>query len=374
MPDISQNAIAATNGTGNAIELTGGSNTCTANITQINSVPFPSAGALSNRNLIINGAMNVAQRATSAAGTGYKTVDRFTSQGSGSQAFTQSQDTDVPANQGFSKSLKFDCTTALASPAAGNYLAITYRIEAQDLQCIANGTSSAKKLTLSFWVKSPKTGNHAIGLYKNDNTGRQNTKTYSVSAADTWEKKTITFDGDTSGGGIANDNGQGLQLDWMLMTGTDFTSVDSSSWVNYSDAAWAYGHAVNCMDNTANNFYLTGVQLEIGEYATDFEFRPIKVERGLCERYFMRVGFFTIFGSGGGFNTSVWNHAAVPIQGMREVATVTRVGNIYSSALTSSTIGILACNSDPWCQYLYGYNNGGTYGGCGAECTLESEL
>ena len=249
---------------------------CTANITN----------NLSNRRLTINGDMKIAQRGTSATGTGYKTVDRFTSQGSGSQGLTQSQDTDVPTGQGFSKSLKFDCTTANASPSAGDNLAITYKIEAQDLQQIANGTSSAKKLTLSFWVKSPKTGNHAVGLYKDDNTGRQNTKTYSVSAANTWEKKTVTYDGDTSGGGIANDNGLGIQINWFLLAGSNFTSVDSTSWVNYSDAAWAYGHAVNVFDNTANNFYITGVQLEVGSVATDFEHRSFGQELALCQRYF----------------------------------------------------------------------------------------
>jgi hypothetical protein len=187
---------------------------------------------ISNRNLIINGAMQVAQRATSATGTGFKTIDRFGSIGAGSQAVTQSQDTDVPTGQGFSKSLKYDCTTANASPNSGDYLSIRYKIEAQDLQQIANGTSSAKKVTISFWVKSPKTGNHALGIYKYDNTQRQNTKTYSVSAANTWEKKTITYDGDTSGGGIDNDNGAGFAIDWHLLSGSDYTAVDSTSWIN----------------------------------------------------------------------------------------------------------------------------------------------
>ena len=265
-------------------------------------------GQISGRkNIIINGAMNVAQRGTSDTGTGLKTIDRFNSQGNGSQGVTQSQDTDVPTGQGFSKSLKFDCTTANASPSAGNYLSITYRIEAQDLQHIANGTSNAKKLTLSFWVKSPKTGNHAVGLYKPDNTQRQQTKTYSVSAANTWEKKTITYDGDTSGGGIANDNGSGIQIDWHLMSGSNYTSVDSTSWVNYSDAAWAYGHAVNVLDDTANNFYITGVQLEVGSQATAFEHRSFGEELALCQRYYYRmqngssgaywVGHVTAYGS-----------------------------------------------------------------------------
>ena len=220
------------------------------NVTGIN------GGQLGNRNLIINGAMQVAERASSAIGTGYKTIDRFGSIGAGSQGVTQSQDTDVPTGQGFSKSLKYDCTTANASPNSGDYLSIRYKIEAQDLQQIANGTSNAKKVTISFWVKSPKTGNHALGIYKDDNTQRQNTKTYSVSAANTWEKKTITYDGDTSGGGIDNNNGAGFFIDWHLLSGSDYTAVDSTSWINYAANNWAYGHAVNVLDNTANNFYI----------------------------------------------------------------------------------------------------------------------
>jgi len=252
--------------------------TCTANITN-----------KPNRNLIINGAMQIAQRGTSATGTGYKTVDRFTSIGNGSQGLTQSQDTDVPTGQGFSKSLKFDCTTANASPSAGNYVSIQYKIEGQDLQQIANGTSSAKKVTLSFWVKSPKTGNHAVGINKPDSTGRQNTKTYSVSTANTWEKKTITFDGDTSGGGIANDNGIGFNINWFLLAGSTYNSIDSTSWVNYSSGTWAYGHAVNVFDNTNNNFYITGVQLEVGSVATDFEHRSFAQELALCQRYYQVI-------------------------------------------------------------------------------------
>jgi len=279
MSTLKVDGIRSNSASSDAITLAG-DGTCTANITN----------NLSNRRLTINGDMKIAQRGTSATGTGYKTVDRFTSQGSGSQGLTQSQDTDVPTGQGFSKSLKFDCTTANASPSAGDYLSITYKIEAQDLQQIANGTSSAKKLTLSFWVKSPKTGNHAVGLYKQDNTARQNTKTYSVSAANTWEKKTVTYDGDTSGGGIANDNGLGIQIDWHLMAGSDFTSVDSTSWVNYADNNWAYGHAVNVFDNTANNFYITGVQLEVGSVATDFEHRRYADELRSCQRYFQKAG------------------------------------------------------------------------------------
>jgi len=276
MSEIKVNSIKGVGASSAAITVNNSDGTCTANITN----------NLSNRNLVINGAMQVAQRATSATGVGIKTIDRFDTISSGSQAVTQSQDTDVPTGQGFSKSLKFDCTTANASPNSSDFFSIRYKIEAQDLQQIANGTSSAKKLTISFWVKSPKTGNHAFGIYKADNTQRQNTKTYSVSAANTWEKKTITYDGDTSGGGIDNDNGAGVYLDWHLLSGSDYTAVDSTSWINYAANNWAYGHAVNVFDNTANNFYITGVQLEVGSVATDFEHRSFAQELALCQRYF----------------------------------------------------------------------------------------
>ena len=269
------------------------------NVTGIN------GGQLGNRNLIINGAMQVAQRASSAIGTGYKTIDRFGSIGAGSQGVTQSQDTDVPTGQGFSKSLKYDCTTANASPNSGDYLSIRYKIEAQDLQQIANGTSNAKKVTISFWVKSPKTGNHALGIYKDDNTQRQNTKTYSVSAANTWEKKTITYDGDTSGGGIDNNNGAGFFIDWHLLSGSDYTAVDSTSWINYAANNWAYGHAVNVLDNTANNFYITGVQLEVGDTATDFEHKSFGQELALCQRYFFKETGTSFPATGYGTNSGV---------------------------------------------------------------------
>ena len=150
---------------------------------------------LPNRNLIINGACNVAQRASSGTGTGYKSLDRWNSYAStGSWGWTQSKDTDSP--DGFSNSFKIDVTTA-HTPGAAEYCTLHQRIEAQDLQHLLNGSAGAKKVTLSFWVKSPKTGNHAVALYKPDNTARVQTKTYSVSAANTWEKKTITYDGDT---------------------------------------------------------------------------------------------------------------------------------------------------------------------------------
>ena len=275
MSQLNVNAIRSANGTGDAISLAAASNTCTANITN----------NLSNRNLIINGAMTVAQtRGSSTTGTGIKILDRWNCYASsGSWAWTSTQDTDSP--DGFSNSFKIDVTTA-HTPAAAEYFSLQQRIEACDLQHLLNGSAGAKKLTLSFWVKSPKTGNHAVALYKPDNTTRIQTKTYSVSAANTWEKKTITYDGDTAGGGITNDNGTGLQIDFHLAVGSDYTSTDSTSWINYADAAWAYGHAVNITDNTANNFYLTGVQLETGDFGSDYCHENYGQTFRKCCRYF----------------------------------------------------------------------------------------
>lgn len=247
-----------------------------------------SQSALENRNIIINGAMRVAQRGTSSTSTGYQTTDRFTFNMSNfdNAAFTQVQSTDAPS--GFSSSWRIDCTTVETALAADEYSNFAQPIEAQNLQNIQNGSSGAKSLTLSFYVKSNKTGTFGVNLYKPDNTGRQITATYQVSSANTWEFKTITFAGDTAGGGIDNDNGPGFYIYWHLAAGTNFTSSDSTSWSNYANAGFAFGHAVNIFDNTANDWAITGVQLEIGEQATPFEHRSFGDDLARCQRYYFR--------------------------------------------------------------------------------------
>ena len=157
--------------------------------------------ALSNRNLIINGAMQVAQRGTSATSVsseGYKCVDRMRwTMDSTSAVFTLSQSTDVPSGQGFANSFKAEVTTADTSLAAGNQTRFEYRFEGQDLQQLAKGTSNAKKVTLSFWVKAFQTGTYVINLQDTDNN-RLIAATYTVDTSATWEYKTVTFAGDTS--------------------------------------------------------------------------------------------------------------------------------------------------------------------------------
>mgnify|MGYP002697994347 FL=1 len=149
--------------------------------------PDGTAFVFNNKNLLINGGMNVWQRTTSATGktTGdYYTADRWQTSITNAGTWTQERSTDVPSAQGFGYSLKMDCTTADASLAATDVLAINQRIEGQNLQHLLKGTSSAKKLTLSFWVKSNKTGTYIAELVDNDNT-RQISKSYTISRTNT---------------------------------------------------------------------------------------------------------------------------------------------------------------------------------------------
>jgi len=252
---------------------------------------IPSAGFQDNvkfRNIIINGDMSIAQRGTSTAsitGSDYHTVDRFKTIITTLGTWTQSQSTDVPTAQGFSKSLKMDCTTADASPASGDSLRITTHLEGQNLQYLKKGTSSAESLTMSFWVKSNKTGTYILELYDLDNT-RQISKSYTIDSASTWEKKTITIDGDTSGA-FDNDNNLSLIVGWFLGAGSDFTSGTlNTSWNSATNSNRAVGQ-VNLADSTSNEWYITGVQLEAGQTASEFEFLPVDVNLERCQRYFV---------------------------------------------------------------------------------------
>jgi hypothetical protein len=190
------------------------------------------------KNIIINGDMSIAQRGTSEASitsSGYYTADRFLLDVSNMGTWTNSQSTDVPTGQGFATSFKLDCTTADAAPAAGDFLIFTQKFEGQNLQYLKKGTANAQSLTLSFWVKSSKTGTYIAELKDQDNS-RNISKSYTINSANTWEKKTITYAGDTTGT-LDNDNAASLQLFFWLGAGTDYTSGTlQTSW----------GSQVNC--------------------------------------------------------------------------------------------------------------------------------
>jgi hypothetical protein len=239
------------------------------------------------RNIIINGDMQIAQRATSTSsitGSGYYTVDRFRLGAVSAGTWTMSQDTDVPTGQGFSSSAKLDCTTANGSLSASSLLYFEQLIEGQNLQYLKKGTSSAESTTLSFWVKSNKTGTYICEIFDNDNT-RTISKSYTISSADTWEKKTLTFAGDTTGT-LGNDNNTSFTLNFWLVAGTDYSSGTlATDWESRTNANRAVGQ-VNLADSTSNEWYITGIQLETGTAASDFEFLPHDVNLNRCRRYY----------------------------------------------------------------------------------------
>jgi hypothetical protein len=255
------------------------------------------AGTINFKNLIINGDMSLAQRSTSEASkgadAGYFTVDRmyYFENGTTDVRFTQSQSTDVPSGQGFASSIKFDCTTADASLAIDNQLVLKHRLEGQNLQQIKFGTSSAESLTLSFWIKSTKTGTFIVELSREGS--RKISKSYTVSSSDTWEKKTLTFSPDTGGSGLSNDNSNRLEVNMYMGVGTNYSSGTlNTSWSAPSNTDRAVGQ-VNAFDNTSNNILFTGVQLEADTSASDFEFLPYDVNLKRCRRYYFQPEFGT---------------------------------------------------------------------------------
>ena len=249
------------------------------------------------RNLFINGDMSIAQRATSATGltgSSYPTIDRMAMQAASAGTWTQSQSTDVPTGEGFATSLKMDCTTANGSLSSGSYLIIDQRFEGQMFQHLKKGTSNSQKVTLSFFVKSAKTGTYIVNIRDDDNT-RNISKSYTISSADTWEKKVITFDADTSGA-LDNDNAQSFAVLFFLAAGSDRSSGTlATSWESTTNANRAVGQ-VNLADSTDNDWYLTGVQLEVGDTASDFEHLPFDVQLQRCQRYYLQPARGTLAG------------------------------------------------------------------------------
>ena len=263
--------------------------------------------ALSNKNLIINGAMQVAQRGTSEASVTSSQYadapDRFKIAITTGGTWTVSQSTTSP--DGFSNSYKFDCTTANGSLSSDSNIQLLQRIEGQNLQRLAKGTSSAKSVTVSFYVRTNKTGTYTLELFDRDNT-RTFSKTYTVSSADTWEFKSVTFAGDTSGA-LDNDNAVSLDVSWFLAAGTDFTSgTFSSGWASKTDANRVHSSQVNLADSTDNEWHITGVQLEVGDVATAFEHRSIGDELARCQRYFCKTTQVRYSSTGATYNYVNW--------------------------------------------------------------------
>ncbi len=250
-------------------------------------------------NLLHNGAMQIHQRGTSTASittSGYFTADRWDLSMSSLGTWTNSIENDAPTGSGFRKSLKMLCTTADASPAAGDWALVEQRLEGQNLQSVKKGTADAQPLTLSFWVKSNKTGVYVVELADADNL-RNVSATYTVNASGTWEQKTVTFPADTTGA-FDNDNALSLALVFWLAAGSDRTSGTlATSWAAWTAANRAVGQT-NLASNTNQYLQLTGVQLEAGSVQTPYDFKSYEQELRECQRYY-ETGFFRMIGYGG---------------------------------------------------------------------------
>ena len=259
-------------------------------VTNLSGYQTKALNQFAHRNLVINGDMQIAQRGTSVASlttSGYRTVDRFGHNVTTLGTWTMSQENDTPTGSGFRNSTKVLCTTADASPAAGDYSSIYQIIEGQNLQHIKKGTASAEQLTLSFWVKSNVTGTYIATLYDNDNT-RSVSKSYTINTSGTWEKETITFPADTTGA-FDNDNNGSLILEFVLGSGSDRTSGTlQTTWSSYTAANYAVGQT-NLASAISNYWQVTGVQLEVGDTATPFEFKTFAQDLEECQRYYYRL-------------------------------------------------------------------------------------
>lgn len=243
------------------------------------------------RNLIINGAMQVAQRGTSSTGSSYQTVDRFFFAQSAldNYALTQTQQT-VTDLAGFSNSFRITTTTAESAIAADELAYVAQKIEAQNLQQLAYGTSSAKRVTLSFYVKSSVTGTFSTNLYQVDDNRIVNSE-YTISSANTWERKEITYAADQTGV-IDNNNGTGFYVTWNLALGSDRKGNAASAWETQNTDNWGgAGTYTDAVITTVNSTWeITGVQLEVGDTATPFEHESYETTLRKCQRYFELLG------------------------------------------------------------------------------------
>ena len=358
MSTLKVDAIRHNSATSDAI-TTAADGTCTARITGMTG-----GSGLSHRNLIINGGMKVAQRSTSKAitGYGYHTVDRFHTVANSSMTYavTMSQENDNP--DGLGKSVKLLTTTAKTPSGSENYI-LRYIGEEQDISGAGLGTSSCKQLTVSFSVKTNKTGTHGFQIYLYGNQPNM-TVAYTVSSANTWERKTITLPTYTTSYTHGADNAQGFMIDWNLSSGPD-DIMAPYNWATGSTAARGVTGQVNMLDTVGNYFQLTNVQLEIGDTATTFEHRSYDEELKRCKRYALVFGSNQAIGTGSAYNSTNINIHIYNQFRATPTYSKTTGGNGYtwvvyvgsSGVATASPTIEMASDSNPnYCLRLYVQN------------------
>jgi hypothetical protein len=268
--------------TGGDLLVNGASQAATFSALTVNGNNISAQNSLGFRNRIINGDMRIDQRNNGAAvsGTGVFAVDRFVTDCV--NAVLQSQQiSDVPSGQGFVNSLRITVTTP-SSNASNDFAAVNQKIEANNVADFMLGTASAATITVSFWVKASVTGTYVASFQNGLSSRRSYPATYTINSANTWEKKTITLVGDTSGTWETG-NGQGIWIRFDLGSGSNFLGT-ANTW--QSANAMRVSGAAKLSDTLNATFFITGVQLEAGSVATPFERRPYGTELALCMRYF----------------------------------------------------------------------------------------
>ena len=278
-------------------------------LTKVDTSMVESSGAFGRRNIIINGDYGIYQRAQQVTGigasSGYFTADRWhidTGDSAGRLTATAGTE-DAPTESNVTTSLKLACTTADTSIAATEYLILNQKIEGQNVQHVKKGTSGAKQLTASFWVKGNASVTYVVELYDNDN-GRHVAKTFAVTSS--WSKVELTFPADTTGA-FGNDANNSLIMNIWLHAGSNYTSGTlASTWASQAAANRAAG--INSFySSTSNELYITAVQLEVGDVATEFEILSYPEKLVLCQRYFHKANLpmsATSFYAAGAYSTN----------------------------------------------------------------------
>jgi hypothetical protein len=302
--------------------------------------------------IIINGNCAISQKGTAATDEstgGYYRVDRmyFAISSMGEGRLQQESLTSGNAfDNGFRKAWRVDCAVADASPAASDYMYLQYNLEGQALQVFKKGTSNAEKFTLAFWVKSSKTGTGNIQLKDKDNSNRQCTQSYTISSANTWEHKVCVFGADTTGA-FDDDAAKSLNINWWLDSGSNYDSgtANHGTWEAQDNTKVNAGGTLNIQDNTANDWAITGIQLEVGEYTSStlppFQFESYGDNLMRCRRY-TQLHMNTDQNGGPFLNqcfaytSSNWQSSLQLVPPMRAVPTVTSVSSTSAYVIFSN--------------------------------------
>ena len=303
--------------------------------------------SVGRKNLVINGDMRFNQRGGTHTTLSDYTLDRWKFQQDALDNYAHNVTQDADSPDAFNNSLKVEVTTSESALDTVEDLAVAQFIEAQNCQALRAGTSSAKPFTLSFWVKSTKTGTFSVSILADpDGNNKIFATTYNINVASTWEYKTIKIP-PCSVTTIPDTNGKGLTLRWVLIAGSAYTTASSGvlhERDDYHSSLWAGGHITQMM--TDNDVWqLTGVQLEVGENATDFEYRSYGEELALCQRYFIRMD-----GSSGGLSTG---------DGAIATLAMWSSGNAYGPIFLPGEMRVAPSLSD-WNDLVW-YHKGNTY-------------